>query len=245
MNKHLEISIPKSCTENWASMSQVAGGSYCSSCQKKVTDFTDFNKKEIQEWFELHQNEKICGRFLRSQLVGQSEYSTKVGVWAILRTKILAASVLIFPFTLKASSNSLTQKQATEVAPVSERTPHSQVSEKQTLPADSIKTIKGIVLDKATKEILPGAVVMIKGTTIKSFSDDKGNFQINWSKDISPVLVISCLGYQTFEQEVRNASDKPITIMLTEDMSAVLGEICIVKKPSLLQRIIRPFKKKL
>jgi hypothetical protein len=242
MNKRLEISIPKSCPENWAGMSQVAGGSYCSSCQKKVTDFTDFDEKAIQEWFLLHQNEKICGRFYSSQLVVQPEQLPKTSAWTILRTKILAASVLIFPFTLKASSDSLTQKQTIEAAPVSKRTSPVQAFEKQILPPDSIRTIKGIVLNKATKAVIPGAEVMIKGTTIKSFSDDKGNFQISLNRDISPVLVISYLGHQTYVGEVRDTSDKPITIMLTEDSLVMMGEVCI-KRPSLLKRIIRPLKK--
>lgn len=239
MNKRLEISIPKSCSENWASMTQVAGGSYCPSCQKKVTDFTDFNEKAIQEWFLLHQNEKVCGRFLKSQLVVQAEPKAKV--WDMVRTKILAASVLLFPFVLKASPDSLKQKQAMEASPVSKRTSPTKAFEKQRLPVDSIRTINGIVLDKTTKEVIPGAEVRIKGTEIKSYSDSKGNFQINLDKGVSPVLMVSYVGYMNFEQEVRIVSDKFIAIMLVE---ALMGEVCI-KKPSLLKRIFRPIKKSL
>jgi len=238
MNKPLEISIPKSCPENWSSMTQVTGGSYCTSCQKKVTDFTDFNEKAIQEWFLLHQNEKVCGRFLRSQLRVQAE--PRVTPWNAIRTKILTASVLLFPFVLKASPNSLKEKQAMEASPVSKRTSPTKAFEKQTLPADSIRTIKGIILDKTTKEIIPGAEVSIKGTRIKSYSDNKGNFQISLDKGISAVLMISSVGYLAFEQDVRIVSDKSITIMLDQ---ALLGEVCIVTRPSLFKRIIRPIKK--
>lgn len=241
MNKRLEISIPKSCPEHWSGMQQVAGGSYCLSCQKKVTDFTAFNQEAIQDWFLLHQNEKICGRFYSRQLVVQAEHLPKVDVWITLRTKILAASVLIFPFTLKASG-SLTKKQAIEAAPVTDRSSHSQRFNQQIELADSIRTIKGIVLDKATNEVIPGAVVKIKGTNIKSSSDINGKFQISLNKDIRPVLVILRIGYETMEQKVRIEAGKPIRIMLLEDQT-IFGEVCIVKKPSLLQRIIRPFKK--
>ncbi|WP_316838404.1 carboxypeptidase-like regulatory domain-containing protein [Pedobacter gandavensis] len=243
MNKRLEISIPKSCPENWASMSDVPGGSYCLSCQKKVTDFTDFNQKEIEEWFLLHQDEKTCGRFYRSQLIIQAEHLPKEGAWTTLRMKIIAASVLIFPFTLKAS-DSLTKKQKIEAAPVSARTSHNQYFDQQTQPVDSIRTIKGVVLDKDTKEVLPGVIVSIKGSKIKSYSDSKGNFQISFNQDISPVLVISYIGYEAFEQKVRTEAGKPVTIVLVLDQ-AVLGEVCVVKKPGFLKRIFRPFKKNL
>ena len=241
MNKRLEISIPKSCSENWASMSQVTGGSYCSSCQKKVTDFTDFNEKEIREWFLLHQNEKVCGRFLKSQLVVQAEPKAKV--WDKVRTKILAASVLLFPFVLKASPNSLKEKQAMEVVPVSKCTSPTKAFEKQPQPADSLRTIKGIVLDKNTRESLRGAEVTIKGSRIRSFADSTGNFQISFGKDVKPVLVIVYLGYKTFEQEA--GTDKFVALMSTEDTSKLMGEVCIVRRPSLFKKIIRPIKKSL
>ncbi|ATP56275.1 hypothetical protein CPT03_07215 [Pedobacter ginsengisoli] len=240
MNKRLEISIPKSCSENWAGMTQVAGGKYCTSCQKKVTDFTDFNEKAIQEWFLLHQNEKVCGRFLKSQLVVQAE--PKVSVWDMVRTKILAASVLLFPFVLKASPNLPVQKQTITVTPVQEHTA-TRTAEKQPQPADSLRTIKGIVLDKNTRESLRGAEVTIKGTRIRSFADSTGNFQISFSKDVKPVLVIVYLGYKTFEQEA--GTDKFVALMRTEDTSKLMGEVCIVRRPSLFKKIIRPIKKSL
>lgn len=243
MNKRLEISIPKSCPENWDSMAQVPGGSYCLSCQKKVTDFTAFNQKEIQEWFVLHQGEKICGRFYSSQLIVEAEHLPKAGAWITLRTKILAASVLIFPFTLKAS-DSLTKKQTIEAAPVSDRTSQSQCFDVQTQSADSIRTIKGVIFDKATKEALPGVVVTIKGTNIKAFSDINGNFKISLNQDIRPVLVTSFIGYQTIEKKVPMEGSKTVTIMIAQE-PAMLGVVCIAEKPSLLKRIIRPFKKNL
>jgi hypothetical protein len=57
--------------------------------------------------------------------------------------------------------------------------------------------------------------------------------------------MISFPGYQDFEQEVRAQKGKPVTIMLMEALEMVVGEVCIVKKPSLLKRIIRPIKKTL
>lgn len=239
MNTRLEISIPKSCSENWISMQQAEGGNYCLSCQKTVVDFTAFNQEEIQEWFLQHQNEKVCGRFYSSQLVVQEKYPSKKDKWIMVRTKILAAAVLMFPFTMKAS-DSLSKKQKIETAAVSGGTLQSKYFDQQTQPGDSIRTIKGVVLDKATKEVLPGVIIKIKNTKITAFSDAKGNFQIILNQDISPVLVVSYLGYQTLEKNVSLDPGESITITLLE-AQGLSGEVCIVKKPSLLQRIFRIF----
>lgn len=243
MNKRLEISIPKSCSENWNSMSTSAGGHYCSSCSKEVSDFTAFSEKELQDYFHLHQGEKICGRFLQSQLSLQPEQLPKSGSWTLLRTEILAASVLIFPFTLKAAPSSQLLKQTIASVPLTRHISATKSTEKPTLPTDTLKTIKGIILDKTTKETLPGVDIKVKGTTIKSVSNANGNFQISLDKEIKPVLLISYLGYQSLEQEVGIELGKPVTLLLQEDATMLTGEVCIVRKPGLFKRLFRPFKK--
>lgn len=243
MNERLAISIPKSCPENWAGMSPVAGGSYCSSCQKSVIDFSNFNEKALQEWFQQHQDEKVCGRFFKNQLALQPEELKKANVWTVLSTRILAAAVLMFPFTLKASPNTSIQKQKIEAVPGTERSSAPKAFEKQTQPADSLSTIKGVVWDKNIKGTVAGAEVRIKGTGIKALTDSNGNFQISLNKDIKPVLMISHPGYQAYEQEVRAEKGKLVTIRLSQDASMLMGEVCITRKSSLMKPIIRPIKK--
>ncbi|NRF37560.1 carboxypeptidase-like regulatory domain-containing protein [Pedobacter foliorum] len=224
-------------------MSPVAGGSYCSSCQKSVIDFSNFNEKALQEWFLQHQDEKICGRFFKNQLAQQPEELKKANAWTVLSTRILAAAVLMFPFTLKASPNTSIQKQKIEAVPGTECSPKPQAIEKQTQPADSLSTINGVVWDKNIKGVVAGAEVRIKGTGIKSLTDSTGNFQISFDKGIKAVLMISHPGYQAYEQEVRAEKGKLFTIMLSQDASMLMGEVCITRKPTLLKRIIRPIQK--
>lgn len=66
MNKNVQIQIPSPCTQNWDDMETVPGGKFCSSCEKKVIDFTLLNDRQIIEI--LRKKNKGCGRFTDEQL---------------------------------------------------------------------------------------------------------------------------------------------------------------------------------
>ncbi|MBS7252802.1 hypothetical protein [Flavobacterium branchiicola] len=63
-----KITIPEPCHENWDKMTPKENGRFCLSCSKTVIDFTKMLPEEIQHYFIQNRNEKICGRFKKSQL---------------------------------------------------------------------------------------------------------------------------------------------------------------------------------
>jgi hypothetical protein len=65
--KH-KTTIPKPCHESWDKMTPNENGRFCLSCSKIVVDFTSMLPEEIQHYFIQNQNEKICGKFKKSQL---------------------------------------------------------------------------------------------------------------------------------------------------------------------------------
>lgn len=65
--KH-KITIPEPCHENWDKMTPSENGRFCLSCSKTVVDFTSMLPNEVQHFFIQNQNNKICGRFKKSQL---------------------------------------------------------------------------------------------------------------------------------------------------------------------------------
>ncbi|MBX9780665.1 MAG: SusC/RagA family TonB-linked outer membrane protein [Chitinophagaceae bacterium] len=75
------------------------------------------------------------------------------------------------------------------------------------------KTIKGIIVDEK-KSPVSGATIVVKGTAITKLSDNTGNFSIN-----VPVgkesLVISFIGFETYEAKIGNTTDYTITLKAT------------------------------
>ncbi len=59
-----------------------------------------------------------------------------------------------------------------------------------------VNIIKGIVTAADTKETLPGATIVIKGTTIGTVTDLDGKYSITVKTD-KAVLVFSYVGYNT------------------------------------------------
>ena len=68
MKESFKISIPKPCHEDWNQMKSQTNGRFCGSCSKNVVDFSGMKANEIRDYFIIHQNERVCGRFEKQQL---------------------------------------------------------------------------------------------------------------------------------------------------------------------------------
>lgn len=66
--KKYKITIPEPCTENWDKMTPDENGRFCMTCAKTVIDFTSMLPEEIQDYIIKNKNNKICGKFKKSQL---------------------------------------------------------------------------------------------------------------------------------------------------------------------------------
>ena len=63
-------------------------------------------------------------------------------------------------------------------------------------------SITGRITDKKTGEALPGATVLIKGTTVSEVTNNEGNFIIKKMKAGKFILQVSYVGYETVETAV-------------------------------------------
>lgn len=97
--------------------------------------------------------------------------------------------------------------------------------------------IRGIIQD-ATGEPIPGASVLVKGTTIGTVTDLSGSFVLDVAE--GAVLVVSFIGYSTKEVVVGGQTSLTITL---EDESQALGEVVVTafglerKKESLVYSV--------
>ena len=85
--------------------------------------------------------------------------------------------------------------------------------------------ISGRLANKSTGEPLSGANISVKGGTLNTVSDAKGNFTINVPK--GTVLLISYAGMKTVEYTVVSA-DAVIAIQMEESAASTGGEVIVV-----------------
>jgi len=87
-----------------------------------------------------------------------------------------------------------------------------------------VRTIKGVVTASDTKETLPGATVLIKGTTTGVVTDIDGKYSIVVKTD-KATLVFSYVGYNATEVEVENQTVVDIQL---EPKKTTLDEIVVI-----------------
>lgn len=84
-------------------------------------------------------------------------------------------------------------------------------------------TIRGKVIDKDTREPVPGASISIPNTTIGTTTDNSGAFAISVA-NTSAGICVSCLGYQV--QNCQMAGNNDLTIVLDKNVQ-VMNEMIV------------------
>lgn len=79
--------------------------------------------------------------------------------------------------------------------------------------------VKGKIINGSTGEVMVGATVVIKGTTVGTQTDYDGEFEFNTDNNYPFTLSISFIGFETQELEVKDA--KPLSIKLDEQSVAI------------------------
>lgn len=96
-------------------------------------------------------------------------------------------------------------------------------------------TISGNVKNNATKESVGAVSVVVKGTSLGTFTDDKGNFKITTSAKLPLVLVISSIGFDNLEVTVNNATEDVQAFLAP---SSQLGQEVVISATRVPQRIM-------
>ncbi|MBT1706514.1 carboxypeptidase-like regulatory domain-containing protein [Chryseosolibacter indicus] len=218
MNKSISLSIPRPCSEQWDKFTSTPTGGFCSSCSKVVIDFTKMNDSEIVEYFST-EHASTCGRFRPGQL---KEY-----VFATLPPTItpgytvLKAGILGLLFLL-VSKPSLAQTHPTK--PITELDVHTKQVQSVDLKKQT-KTVRGVVKGDDGMP-LPGANVLLKGTTEGVTCDVDGRFEFPKKLEEGDVLVASFIGFTYEEYTIRNTSLEDIEITLTLE-AELMGELAV------------------
>lgn len=210
MATKIKINIPSPCHENWQAMTKVEKGRFCSSCQKKVHDFT--NATDTQIIAAIDRNDNLCGRFLKSQLDRTIEKPNQK------RKKWLALATLTGFLSLG------TQEAFSQGEPVKIVQTDTKVNFNKKNPTfkQEIMFI-GLVYD--TEGVaLSGASINIKGTQNYTNTDFDGNFVIKAS--IGDILIISYPGYMNREEVVIKREE--YKIILQKDHFSETDQVIIM-----------------
>jgi TonB-linked SusC/RagA family outer membrane protein len=101
--------------------------------------------------------------------------------------------------------------------------PHTSFAQNEPLRRNNSR-IEGIVLDSASKQPLPGAILRIKGVTNGTTTDAEGKFTLVTGQYLPFTLVATYVGYEAKEITVTGS---PVTIRLKEQNSQ-LNDVVVV-----------------
>jgi hypothetical protein len=106
------IHIPEPCHESWQAMQPQQNGRFCDSCCKVVVDFTAMSNEQITAYLQSKKEEKVCGRFKKTQVTEPVKEVKTIRVkWQL--QKFAAALWLAFGALLFTACNTSAPKQKT------------------------------------------------------------------------------------------------------------------------------------
>ena len=252
MREKLQLHIPEPCHEDWNQMTPVEQGSFCTSCQKNVVDFTRKDDEEIFDFFKNY-SDNTCGRFSNDQLQRPIEVIKLKRASSFLK---YAASLLLPAVLLgnKLSAQKKNVKELDEIVitgygkrvgkvafghscplPINEKKDTFQFKELKSVPIEQLlsgkigclylepnTTIKGFVLDERDSTPLAGTSVYLKDSNKATLADINGKFSLSATNN-EGILVFSTVGYVSKEINVSYLKANPNQKILLSP--AIMGDV--------------------
>ncbi len=158
----MEISIKKPCHENWESFTPNEQGAFCGKCVKTVVDFSNKSLDEIKDFFSAKQDEKICGRFEKTQLTSLSFDAFYNEFRGFNFTKRFAVILyLTFGMWLFNASSGSAQSTIHEKGDVEIKVDHSIMGGVRAMPPKK-DTIKTVVKSEQNNNVIKGKVKCVE-----------------------------------------------------------------------------------
>ncbi|UPL49171.1 carboxypeptidase-like regulatory domain-containing protein [Hymenobacter sublimis] len=200
------LSVPKPCHESWQAMTPATQGRHCAACDKVVVDFTRMSDAELLAHLGQPKGSgSTCGRFRASQLERPLLPAAPAPYYSRLMAAVLAfagvgAAVAPAAAQLRPSTP-VEQRRITMGMMAAAPAPHLAL-----LPV----VVRGIVLDSATQEPLPGVTVLVQGTTTGVSTGSDGKFELQLPASTEPAglveVQVSSVGYVSQLLTLRSAA---------------------------------------
>ena len=162
MRPPVSLTIPQVCHQSWAAMTPTTAGRHCAAREKTVVDFTLKTDAEIRTFLAGATSGRTCGRFAAGQLERPLQRAvpaapTRWRPW-------LAAAVAVW--AVREGNGTTARAQA----PMEQRSrPDTSLSVKGKPDREGVRAafiVRGVVLDSASHEGLPGVTVLIRAQAL-------------------------------------------------------------------------------
>lgn len=214
MRTSIQINIPEPCHENWAKMTPKEKGRHCARCEKTVFNFTNKTDETIVKTFIT--KGKVCGRFKTSQLNRELILSRKEkNNYLSFVASTLLAFLSISPQDVKAQEQQASSKISSLL--------QGNINCGITATFNKPKLIEGNVSSALDGLPLPGANIIIKGTSESVKTDFDGNFKIHAKS--SDTLIFTFPGMK--EKELITSNKETINIKLEEDEFECIDSVVV------------------
>ncbi|UOQ66077.1 carboxypeptidase-like regulatory domain-containing protein [Hymenobacter volaticus] len=181
MSTRTTLTIPTPCHQNWSAMTATAQGRHCAACNNVVVDFTQKTDAEILAL--LGQASSTCGRFREDQLqrpllpspMPASHWRT----WLAATAAVLGLSSVVAPVA-----------QAQQSPPTEQAVKKGKIKaplRSEPIPLGAPLVVRGRVVDKKTKNGLPGVTVLVKNTTVGVSTNPDGTFELQIPASVPPI----------------------------------------------------------
>ncbi len=219
MKNQFRLEIKKPCGENFRNFSPTQKGGFCNSCEKEVIDFTGMSSKEIINYFKSNDNKKTCGRFSDYQLTTYTENQNTKKHHLL---KSIGLACLSF-FTLSTVTAQETKPKTEQLEQQNKNSVDVKNSKKEII-------VKGKITDEDGP--LPGASILLQGTSVGTESDFDGNFEFPKPLQKGDVLIFSFVGLESKKVVITNknsAESINLNITMKTDSCMLLGEVNVTK----------------
>lgn len=227
MSKHIELTVPEPCYENWEKMNPTEKGRFCNSCQKQVIDFTGMKDDKVAAFFRKTTT-PVCGRFRNDQLQRELMIPQKRVPWVRYFLQAALPAVLV-------SSRGYTQGEPVKkpVAPLLQQQNSTLAEMEKHTQAPKSRILSGKVTDPEGRGI-SYASIWRKDSQQGAATDSLGFFRMTLGETDSIISVeVSHLGYRRRIVEMDLSKDDlfPVISLEKEDFDEIVTMGLMVPVP--------------
>ncbi|WP_179315740.1 carboxypeptidase-like regulatory domain-containing protein [Winogradskyella undariae] len=218
MKNQFNLNIKTPCSEKFDQFSPTSNGGFCGSCKKEVIDFTKMNTQEIITFFKNKETQNTCGRFNNNQLKIYNQKTPENHKLNFLSGIAIACLALFSSITAQAQEVKKTMTSTDGASKI-----EANKSEKNII-------VKGNVSEN--NQPLPGANVILQGSTIGIATDFDGNFEFPEKLKKGDVLIISYIGFEAQKVVIENnksAAEIDLKIDMEMTSCVIMGEVAVKK----------------